>query len=304
MWFKNLLVYTFNDPSKMPEQEALSQALSQREFSPCTKLQPSTLGWVAALPEGQELVHKDDQQLLLCAKRQERLLPASVVKEFLDDKVAEIQQEQDRKVGRKEKLDLKDQIIFELLPQAFTRSSLIWVVIDRKLGLLWVASASSARAEEVLKLLRDCLGSLAISPLEANHNMAALLTDCFLGNQSPILHALPEFELKQPGEEEAVLRHRNLGLDALEIQSRLADGWQVTKLSLEYRDKLSLNLDCTGAIKRIKYQDVLMDEVEHNSQDHPSAQAAANFSLSGRILSQLLAELIAASQALKGDNPG
>ncbi len=288
MWFKNVQIFQFNKAT--PDQAELSSALEKRLFTPCSKLQPHTLGFVPALPEAKEMVHRDQDFLLLSIKRQERLLPASVIKEFLDDKVSEIQQEQDRKVGRKEKADLKEQLIFELLPQAFTRSSLIQLVIDREQGLLLVASASQSRGEEALKLLREVLGSLDISPLSSCYDVSGFLRQCFLGeHESSFLQQL-EFELKQPGEEEAVLKHRNHGLSNEEIKERLSEGWQVSKLALNYMAQIAFVLDQQGQLKRLKYLDMGEDNLDQTGS-HPAAKAAHEFALWARNFSQMVAHL-------------
>lgn len=296
MWFKNIQLFRFNS-DKLPSQDDLTQALEKRLFSPCSKLQPQSMGFYAPLPEAEELVHKDQDYLLIAIKRQERLLPASVIKEFLDDKVQEIQQEQDRKVGRKEKADLKEQLIFELLPQAFTRSSLMHLVIDHEQKLLLIASPSQARAEEAMKLLRDCLGTLDISPLASCQDISGFLQQSFLGQHSPNFHPLPEFELKQPGEEEATLKHRNHGLTDDEIKSHLSQGWQVSKLSLEFRDMLSVNLDQLGHLKRLRYLDT-GEDTQDRVDDHPAARAAHEFAIWVRIISKFNSDLLAQTKTL------
>ena len=69
-------------------------------------------------------------RMLLKLKREEKLLPSTVVREQVDEKVAVIESEQGRKVYRKERLNLKDEIVQDCLPRAFTRSTYVHAYID------------------------------------------------------------------------------------------------------------------------------------------------------------------------------
>ena len=96
----------------------------QRGFLPCAKSQALSAGWVPPLgEESEELVHAAAGRMLLKLKREEKLLPSTVVRELLEEKVAAIESEQGRKVYRKERLSLKDEIVQDCLPRAFSRST-------------------------------------------------------------------------------------------------------------------------------------------------------------------------------------
>lgn len=64
-------------------------------------------------------------------------MPSSVVREELDERVAELEAKESRKIGSKEKKELREQIEFELLPQAFTRTKKLDAWLDtQQHGLL------------------------------------------------------------------------------------------------------------------------------------------------------------------------
>ena len=104
MWFKNVRAYRLTKPFDL-SPEMLGQKLVGRSFVPCAKSQAQSLGWVPPLgEESEELVHAAAGRMLLKLKREEKLLPSTVVREQLDEKVAAIESEQGRKVYRKERL--------------------------------------------------------------------------------------------------------------------------------------------------------------------------------------------------------
>ena len=142
MWFQEY-------PGLSPDQsftplspEQLGEQLAQRGFEPCAKSQ--ALAWAGCRPgsEDGELVHAAAGRLLVKLKREEKILPSTVVREMLDEKVEEIEAGQGRKVYRKERLNLKDEIVQDCLPRAFSRSSAMYAYIDTRTN--WVLSMPPA----------------------------------------------------------------------------------------------------------------------------------------------------------------
>ncbi len=176
MWFKNIRAYRLTQPFDL-SAEQLGDQLAQRAFEPCARSQALSLGWVAPLGESSEaLAHAAGGRLLVKLKREEKLLPASVVREQLEEKVALIEDEQARKVYRKERNTLKDEIIQDCLPRAFSRSSATWAYIDTRARWIFVDAASAARAEELLNLLRECIGSFPVVLPQVNSAPSATMT--------------------------------------------------------------------------------------------------------------------------------
>ena len=185
MWFKNLTVYRFNKPFSV-DTEALEKSLEDFTFSPCSSQDISKFGFSNALgKQGQTLVHSASNRHLICATKEEKILPSQVVKEALEDKVAQIEAEEDRKLAKKEKDALKDEIIITLLPRAFSRRSQIRALIIPEIEMILVDSSSAAKAEEFLALLRKAMGSLPIIPLSFKAPIESQLTDWVKTDSTP-----------------------------------------------------------------------------------------------------------------------
>jgi recombination associated protein RdgC len=97
MWFKNLQLYRFTKPFEL-DAESLGRQLSEYSFTPCGSQDSSRSGWVPPLGRhSSEFVHASNGYLMICAKRQEKLLPAAVVNEALEEKVLQIEERETRK---------------------------------------------------------------------------------------------------------------------------------------------------------------------------------------------------------------
>jgi recombination associated protein RdgC len=176
MWFKNLQLYRFNKPFEL-DAATLGQQLEQQEFVPCGSQDTTRSGWVPPLGRhGSEFVHATNGYLMICAKRQDKLLPAAVINEELEEKALEIELRESRQLPRKERRSLRDEVYFNLLPKAFVRSSLQFAYISPRDQLLVVDAASTKRAEDLLQQLRDALGSLSVIPLVSKHQPIDVMT--------------------------------------------------------------------------------------------------------------------------------
>ena len=294
MWFKNIRAYRLTKPFDLsPEQ--LGQKLSGHGFVPCGKVQAVSSGWVPPLgEESEELVHAAAGRMLLKLKREEKLLPSTVVREQVDEKVAVIESEQGRKVYRKERLNLKDEIVQDCLPRAFTRSTYVYAYIDVKANWIFVDAASAARAEELLNLLRECIGSFPVLLPQVNSAPSAVMTAWLLHRNLPDDFELGlECELRELGEEGGVVRCRGVDLLSEEVETHLHAGKQVARLALGWDERLSLVLAEDLCLRRLKFADELMKENEEIPEADQAARLDADFVLMSQAVTELQERILA-----------
>jgi recombination associated protein RdgC len=274
--------------------EQLEHQLAGDRFSPCGKVQALSMGWVAPLGEDTEaLVHAAAGRYLLCLRREEKLLPSSVVREQLADKVSQIEQEEARKVYRKEKLRLKDEIVQDCLPRAFTRSSLIYAYFDTSRNWLFVDTASAARAEELINTLRESVGTLPLVLPRVNQSPAAAMSSWLLHRNLPSdLELKSDCDMRDPGEEGGVVRCRGIELSGEEVDIHLQAGKQVVRLAVQWDEKLQLILSEDLVLRRLKFADELVAENDDLPEADPLARLDADFALMSDVVSELQERVI------------
>jgi recombination associated protein RdgC len=288
MWFKNLSIFRLTEAFTLTAEE-LEEKLEALAFRPCGSHEDFSLGWVSPIGKGSPLVHSANSFMMICTKKEERVLPASVLNEMMLEKIAETEEEQGRKLSKKERTAIKDELIFELLPRAFTFSRKLYAYIDVKGGFLVVDSASANKAEDLLSLLRKCLGSLPAVPLNTVEKPIATMTEWLLTQKTPNDVTIEdECELRAPEEAGGVIRCKRHDLSLPEIKNHLDIGKQVIKLALNWNDRLSFILDENLSVKRLKFLDLVQDQVtDSNAQDE-----AARFDVDFSIMSLELANFI------------
>ncbi|MBJ9975575.1 recombination-associated protein RdgC [Pseudomonas sp. S75] len=300
MWFKNLLTYRLTQDVPF-EAEALEAALSSKPARPCASQELTTYGFVAPFGKGEDapLVHVSGEFLLIAARKEERILPSSVVNDAVKEKVEEIETEQMRKVYKKERDQIKDEIIQAFLPRAFIRRSMIFAAIAPRQGLILVNSASAKRAEDLLSTLREVMGSLPVRPATVKIAPSATMTD-WVKSQQPAegFYPLDECELRDTAEDGGIVRCKRQDLASEEIQLHLSTGKLVTQLALAWQDKLSFVLDDKLVIKRLKFEELLQEQAEQDGGDEAQQQFDASFLLMMMTLNEFLPLLF---EALGGE---
>ncbi len=300
MWFRNLLVYRLTQ--ELPfDAEALEAALATKLAHACASQELTTYGFIAPFGKGADapLVHVNGDFLLVAARKEERILPGSVVRDALKEKIDEIEEQQMRKVYKKERDQLKDEIVISFLPRAFIRRSATFAAIAPKLGLILVDSSSAKRAEDLLSTLREVLGSLPVRPLAVKMAPTATLTEWVKTQQAAAdFFILDECELRDANEDGGVVRCKRQDLTSEEIQMHLSSGKLVTQLSLAWQDKLSFVLDEKLAIKRLRFEELLQDQATQDGGNEALGQLDASFILMMLTFSDFLPALF---EALGGE---
>ncbi|MGE8455230.1 MAG: recombination-associated protein RdgC [Pseudomonas alloputida] len=300
MWFKNLLTYRLTQEVPF-EPEALEAALASKPARPCASQELTTYGFVAPFGKGEDapLVHVSGEFLLIAARKEERILPSSVVNDAVKEKVEEIETEQMRKVYKKERDQIKDEIIQAFLPRAFIRRSMIFAAIAPRLGVILVNSASAKRAEDLLSTLREVMGSLPVRPATVKIAPVATMTDWVKSQQAAEgFYVLDECELRDTAEDGGIVRCKRQDLTGEEIQLHLSTGKVVTQLALAWQDKLSFILDDKMVIKRLKFEELLQEQAEQDGGDEAAQQFDASFQLMMMTFAEFLPVLF---EALGGE---
>lgn len=300
MWFKNALIYRFSQPIPFTEDE-LIEALGNRPARPCASQEIHTLGW--APPFGRHsdlLVEVAGGYWMITMRKEERVLPGSVVKDALAEKVEEIETRDARKVYKKEKDTLKDEIVMQLLPRAFTRASTTAAIINPKEGWIVVDAVSAARAEDLLSLLRECTGSLPVRPLNVKIAPEACMTEWVKAGQAPEgLVISDECVLLDTGESSAYVRCKHQDLSSDEIQQHLMVGKRVGQLALHWQDRLSFTLTDKLTVRQLRFEEFLRDEADDQGGDDMAGQLQATLVVQGGVLSELIPALC---RALGGED--
>jgi recombination associated protein RdgC len=296
MWFKNLLIY------RLPKDWAadlaqVEQQLGAFTLQPCGTSVMQSLGWVAPRPQG-PLIHAVNGQWLLALGVEQKLLPASIVKQFAADRAKEIEENEGRRVGRKEMRELREAMTQELMPRAFTRRRTTFAWIDPVNGWLVIDAASPVKAEELLEHLRKSVDGLPARLVETEQSPSAAMTGWVAGGEAPSGFTLDQ-DLELRSAEKATVRYVKHTLEGDEIRQHIAAGKVVTRLAMTWGDKISFLLNENLQVKRLSFLDVLKEQTDGQAENEDE-RFDGDFALMTGEVTRLLDDLLG---ALGGEQP-
>jgi recombination associated protein RdgC len=213
---------------------------------------------------------------------------------MIEEKVNLLEQEQGRGATKKEREQFKEDIIFELLPRAFSRINDTHAYISPVNNIIVINTSSRGKAEDFLALLRKVLGTLPVTSFDPDvapdETMTEWLTEHNLGAKFQLGM---EAEFNALGDDGAVVRVKNQDLNSDEIKAHLDADKYVVKVALEWDESLSFILCDDLAIKRLKFYDVIQDQNDDIDSDDVIAKFDADFALMAGELNRFISELIA-----------
>lgn len=301
MWFKNLSLYRFLQPFAWTAEE-LDARLAARAFRPTADLEAQFTGWVSPLGEDRPPgVHAAGGYLAFCARKEEKVMPAGAVRDAVAARVREIEQRERRPVRGRRRAEIKDDVIFEMLPRAFTRSRVSHAWVDPGGGWLAVDAASPRKAEEMVTFLRETLETLPVIPLAVASAPHAVMTGWLTSGEIPLdFHVEDECDLLDPGEDRGTVRARRQDLGSEEMRTHLDAGKVVTQLALTFEDRLSFVLDQRLTIKRLKFLDIVQEAAREVDAQSTAERFDADFAVMSLELARFLPRLV---HAFGGEAP-
>lgn len=279
MWFKNAQIFQLTDTESL-DTNALIDKLPEFPLQECGSQEEFSFGWLPLIRNSEQWSLVSDRCVLFRAGKEEKVLPSAVVREELEAKVAEIELIEGRKVGRKEKSDMKDELVFTLRPKAFSKRTDIWAYIDLQAKILVLNSTNASMTEQLFKHLQTTLGSFPMTPLQAQVSPSSLMTDWLVKNEVPAsLETGDECEIQDGSEDKASIRFKSLEPLSEDVTRHLQQGMAVKNLALRWSEKLSFVLHDDLTLRKIKFDDALKEAAFNDSQGGGLSDMDANFSL-------------------------
>jgi recombination associated protein RdgC len=299
MWFKNLQLYRLPAPWDITI-DRLNEELGRLTFQPCGSQDLMSRGWTSPVQDG-ALVHSVGGQWMVALTVEQRLLPASVINEVSEERAEEIEAQQGYKPGRKQLKEIKDAVMQELLPRAFTRRRRTYAWIDPKGGWLAIDTSSRKGADVVIEALTKALDELPLKLLNTRMSPAAAMTGWLAEGEAPGAFTIDQdCELASVADEKSAVRYVRHTLEGEEIREHIAAGKQVTRLALTFDDRISLVFNDKFEVKRLQVLDIVKESAGTQDAASREEQFDADFALMTGELQRLIPALV---DVLGGEEP-
>ncbi|HEY3433632.1 MAG TPA: recombination-associated protein RdgC [Rhodocyclaceae bacterium] len=297
MWFRNLRAFRLDDGWTY-DASSLGVLLEQARFQPCGATDQQSHGWVPPRGIEGEMVVSVGRQQLIALGTEQKLLPGSVVRQYVAERVEALEAQQGYKPGRGQLREIRELVTAELLPRAFVRRRLTYVWIDPVGRWLGVDVASAAKADEVVEQLKVALDALPLLPLRTALSPSVAMTQWLAEGAAPAGFSIDrDCELRSQVEEKATVRYVRHSLEVDEVRPHLEAGKKATRLAMTWDDRMSFVLTEDMHIKRLAFLDVLKEQSEQQAGD---GDMAALFEADLAIMAGELARFLPALMAALG----
>lgn len=273
--------------------EDMADAMDLQQFAPLgASTQDKSVGWVP--PRGEEhgaLLERVGDFVFAKLAIETKTVPSSEINKKLDEVIDQIEEQTGRKPGKKERRQLKDDILLALLPNAFPKRKDVAVMIDSVNGYVVIDSATQSVVDEVITFL--VRAGLELTLVQTNTSPNGFMAQHLIEEEasgSPFFVGR-ECELVSTGEDKAKVTFKNHYLLNQEIHDHLMQGKQVTKLAMTDERETSFVLTETLRLKKLKFA---VPEAKGEEQDAFDADAI----LCGSALSALITDLVQAMGGL------
>ncbi len=275
---RNAFVYqaSAEHPLLPDSQQALTELVEQRQFVPVLPSHIASTGFVAH-PSTGELVTPFAGGFAFVLRMDSKILPASAINAKAQEKVAEIEARENRKVYRKERLLIKDDVLALMIPQAFIKSRLVEVFYMPTTGRLILSCASQSVADETVMHVSRLYSkddrhpnflpigyphferlSAALQRVVERGGSAALVAGGSGGNDSTVFW-FDNFVQLGFDDEKYIFRGDVIGTLSEGLLEALNNGQRVERIGMR-ADGFAFRIGATGQFKTVRYDDVDVPE--------------------------------------------
>lgn len=290
MLFKQAQFFKLNQEISIKTSSLLPK-LEALQFTPCLPSFASSCGWTAPLQEEHSpLVHQIGQYLILCVRHEDKILPASVVRDATEEKINEIELKENRKVYNKEKRDMRTELTQTMLPKAFSKKALVFGYVDTKNRLLVLNTTHKERTKTFLSLLKKSL-DVDATALKLK-KISYVLTQWINSDASPKgITILDKSVLQDPNQVQRIIRSQAQDIFSTPMQGFLKEGFEVKQLAVAWHDAMEFTITEGLIIKTIKYRDDLLSASEEEIE-HATQRFDANFIIMAETFAELIPVLL------------
>jgi recombination associated protein RdgC len=279
MTMKNMMLYRITCPTTqriLNDWEALSELLARKKAYLPTGGQWRALGFDLPVPSFCDmLVYSGPGGCnLFSLYVHERMLPGATIREHVFAKCKKIEDRENRKCYAKERAQIRDEVMAELLPKAFIKHSYIPMLV---IGDLLVVDTSSAKkAEDALSTLRDAMGSLPVRPISYTCDMVGMMT-AMVDQDDAYDHLSPGQRTKLMDSEGAQITVKDLDLNSEAITEHRNAGFKPHELQMYLHDRddesilMTFTLTDKLIFKGVKFPDLVLDKAKNEADGDAAA---------------------------------
>lgn len=273
--------------------EGASELLAESKFVPPASLDWYMQGFVPPLSIGDApYIFDSHGSMRFALRRDDRLLPMSIVRAKVGEAVKKIEIEEGRKVGRRERMVLRENVIDTLLPKTLCRTSITEALYDDETEMMFIGTSSTNKADSMVSALRIAWGGLAMRLIRTKVSPKTVMTNWLQQQECEGGFELGDScVLAAVGPRPSTVRIKNTVLECQEVMTHLENGKHVLELNLVWNGQVVFTLDENMCMKSIEWLSHVTEETANAGDDLVSIYSATQIIMT-QTLAMIYNELI------------
>lgn len=285
---KNASVYK----AELPSADNLRKHLEERKFAEIQPSEGETIGFVE-VPHADDLVATFTGGMAFALRYDAKVMPSSAITAEVNKRALALENEQGFRPGRKQRRELRENVIFDFLPKALVKSTVVTCFYDTENKYLIIPTASAPMADRITSQLVHACGSIKTTTINISNLTFGLTTRlmAWLDNDDT---AFGEFDpcdavsLKRM-KETIVVRREALAGSEHGIHEAITSGFHVNQIKFTRDGAYSFGLTSDFRFRGISFETVEDDtEFPDKIEEFKHEAAVQVLSLAG-ILNNLCA---------------
>lgn len=221
--------------AELPGADALHNHLREHQFVEPTPSQTRSVGFIDPENCDSELVNEFSGGVAFCIRLDEKVIPGSAVAAELVKRVRAIEDSTGRKPGKKERREIKANILDDFTPQAFVKTQKVTVFHHTKTQYLIVPTTSKRVADACVSLLVQAVASVKTETIHVSDVKKGLTTRItnWLNDDTAAfgeLEPIRDIELADPNGDKITIKINNLQAAGAGLREALLRNFSVVSL--------------------------------------------------------------------------
>lgn len=254
--FRNIISYKITQDIDLSDEvleQALSDGLEKMRF-------------IEPIKGCGKLYHRIEDYIYLAAEKEFIKIPSSAVNREFNQRVEKFEKDLARKLNKDERDNIKQDIVARLSAKAIKEYRYFRMIIDTKNNHILIDETSTKQAEDLLHLLRKCLGKLPVAPLAYAEDISVKVKYSLLGGGYEGKITFSKNNLKISGDDGELITLSNADND-IDVNDLLVRWRYVQTVKCEYKgegEDIYFTLCKNGNLKSLKAFQTL--DLEGNKQ--------------------------------------
>ena len=279
-FFKNATVYRVNASQRL-SAALIEEALQRIPFRPVGSLEYKSHGFVhpTEMRITDVLTLPVNTCVFFALRQDEKKIPPAALTELVEARVKKIENEQMRKIGRKERKIIKEELVDQLLPNVLPTQRITRAYVDLAHDYLVIDTTSPARADDIKTDLASnlFLGGVTgqfLPPSIDSRRVSNTMSDWLLNGWTPDGWTIEdEGEIYDP-QKQSIIRISGQDMESSDITNLLSTGRAVSKLGMTWQDNISMVLSASGlTFSKLDWLPLAQEKLQRGIDDETYATA-------------------------------